>query len=102
MEDTSAVAKCPALSLLDGSPVLDRTSVDALLFSLYLSGFSRVLDTHNKKICCHLPFLVNLNYTLKSSGETEKTNTTWAPPAEIVNQLSGVSCEHQQISGLSR
>ena len=56
MEDRSAVARRSALSLLDGSPVLDRTSVDALLFSLYLSGFSRVLDTHNKKICCHLPF----------------------------------------------
>lgn len=84
MEDTSAVARCPALSPLDGSPVRDWTSVDALLFSLYLSGFSRVLDTHSKKICCHFPFPVNLNCTLKSSGETEKTHATWAPPAEIL------------------
>lgn len=84
MEDTSAVARCPALSPLDGLPVQDQTSVDALLFSLYLSGFSRVLDTHSKNICCHFPFPVNLNCTLKSSGETEKTHATWAPPAEIL------------------
>ena len=74
----------PALSPFGGLPAPDRSGVDALLFGFYLSGFSRGLRTHNKKIRCHLPFPVNLNYRLKSSGETEKTNTTWAPAAEIL------------------
>lgn len=70
---------------------LPQPTVDVFLFWLYLLSFSRALVTHNKKTCCHIPsptlsrsVVLNLGYTLKSSGEAEKADTTWAPPAEIL------------------